>query len=305
MADLPTIPLHWIWAPLGEIAEVKLGKMLSAKAFEKELRQLPYLRNQNVRWGTIDYSDIKTMGFKPSEMDRYSLAPGDLLVCEGGEPGRCAVYSGPAGAFMYQKALHRIRPHGGHVLPRYLQFCLWNYVANGLVLPRPSETTIQHLPLEKMLEVLIPVPPLAEQARIVDEIDRQFSRLDAGITSLERGLVNLKHYRAAVLKAACGGELTSSKTISLADILREDLANGRSVPSRQGGFPVLRLNAISSSGLDLSQRKEGNWTRAEALSFLIKKGDFFVARGNGSLSLVGRGSSPSISSRMKQPSPTL
>src|SRR5215213_1702368 len=119
---IPAIPPHWVWASLGEVAEVQLGKMLSAKAFGEGLVQLPYLRNQNVRWGYIDYSDIKNMGFKPSEVDRFSLLPGDLLVCEGGEPGRCAVYTRDPAEFMYQKALHRIRPYGGHLLPAYLQF---------------------------------------------------------------------------------------------------------------------------------------------------------------------------------------
>lgn len=322
--DLPPIPATWCWAPLGEIAEVKLGKMLSPKAQDQDLIRLPYLRNQNIRWGVIDYSDIKTMGFKPSELERYSLKPGDLLVCEGGEPGRCAVYLKESGGLMYQKALHRIRPYGGLVLPKYLQSCLWNYVANNLVLPRPSETTIQHLPLERMVDLPIPVAPYEEQERIVAEIEKHLTRLDAATDLLRRVQANLKRYRAAVLKAACEGRLVPPGAelarverggYKVADAILDygsqleakallqlppgwiwvqlgqlltSLRNGLSVrPDAESGVPILRISSVRPLRLDFGDVRYLPPNTSRLSEFVIEEGDLLFTRYNGSPDLVG------------------
>src|SRR5215208_6446083 len=191
-SSLPSLPPGGSWATLGSIAEVKLGKMLSPKAYEQGLVQLPYFRSENVRWGTINVDDVKTMGFKETELERYSLQAGDLMVCEGGEAGRCAVYKGHSQRLMYQKALHRIRPFGRLIDSSFIQLCLQHYVWSGTVIPRASETTIRHLPLEKMLILPIPVPPQQEHRRIVAEIEKQFTRLDAAVAALRRVRANLK-----------------------------------------------------------------------------------------------------------------
>ncbi|MGV3722664.1 MAG: restriction endonuclease subunit S [Actinomycetota bacterium] len=208
--DLPKLPSTWRWLALGQIAEVKLGKMLSPKAYEPGLHQLPYLRNENIRWGTINFGDVKLMGFKASELDRYRVRPGDLIVCEGGEPGRCAVLKPTAGEWMYQKALHRVRVYDEVANPYFIQLCL-DYLVRQNLIPRASETTIKHLPLEKMLVLQIPVPPHEEQQRIVAEIERLFSILGAGVAALKRVQANLKRYRASVLQAACEGRLVPTE----------------------------------------------------------------------------------------------
>ena len=205
---LPTLPRSWTWTPLGELADVKLGKMLSPKAFEPGLLQLPYLRNENVRWFSIDTTDVKPMGFTEEERAKFQLQVGDLLVCEGGEPGRCAVVTEASAHFMIQKALHRVRPRSGAIDARFLQYCFRRFIDAGTVFERRSETTIQHLPREKMVRVPIPVAPIAEQLRIVAKIEELFSDLDAGVAALLRVRANLKRYRAAVLKAAVEGRLT-------------------------------------------------------------------------------------------------
>ena len=69
--ELPSVPRGWAWAPLGDLADVKLGKMLSPKAFKPGLRQLPYLRNENVRWFSIDTDDVKSMGFTDEEREKF------------------------------------------------------------------------------------------------------------------------------------------------------------------------------------------------------------------------------------------
>ncbi len=82
---------------------------------------------------------------------------------------------------------------------------------------------------------------------------------------------------------------TESELTPLRNVLKSGLTNGRSVPSLPGGFPVLRLTALGGDYVDLDQRKEGDWTAEEANPFLVQRGDFLISRGNGSVSLVGRG----------------
>lgn len=197
-------------ATVGDIADVRLGKMLSDKAREQGLISRPYLRNENVRWGTINFDDVKSMGFKAGEIERYGIEPGDLLACEGGEPGRCAVYRGPSGTWMYQKALHRVRP-GPAISADLLQYWLRHMALSGALAPKIAQTTIQHLPLERFVAVEVPVPPTCEQRRIVLAIEQHLSDIDAGVAALERVRANLKRYRASVLKAACEGRLVPTE----------------------------------------------------------------------------------------------
>ncbi|CRI67976.1 hypothetical protein THIOKS190081 [Thiocapsa sp. KS1] len=77
--------------PLGTLADVQLGKMLSPKS-KTGTSPFPYLRNQDVQWGRINVTGLPTMDFSDKERAKFELRPGDLLVCEGGEPGRCAVW---------------------------------------------------------------------------------------------------------------------------------------------------------------------------------------------------------------------
>jgi type I restriction enzyme S subunit len=196
----------WPVAKLSDVADVRLGKMLSPKAKDPTLTQLAYLRNENVRWGTLDTSDVKTMGFSSKERDRFAVEPGDLLVCEGGEPGRCAVYRGEPGRFMYQKALHRVRC-GPMVRPDYLAYWFRRFVSSRIVRSRVSQTTIAHLPLEEIRELEVPVPGIEEQEAIVAELEKHFSRLDAAIAGLKAVRAKLRSYRTAVMKGAVEGHL--------------------------------------------------------------------------------------------------
>jgi type I restriction enzyme S subunit len=101
-------PSGFAYIPLGEIAQVKLGKMLDRSKHKSE-RNLPYLRNINVRWGHVDTSDVSSMFFKNiEEEERYSVRKGDVLVWGGREPGRAAVGTLEESDLKFQKAFHRV-----------------------------------------------------------------------------------------------------------------------------------------------------------------------------------------------------
>lgn len=122
------IPGTWKWVKLGEIADLCLGKMLDKAKNQGNLH--PYLRNVNVRWGFFDFEDILKMRFKDDEEERYSVKYGDLVVCEGGEPGRCAVWTDVSQTFRIQKALHRVR-FIGDVDSFYAYRVFEYYASNG------------------------------------------------------------------------------------------------------------------------------------------------------------------------------
>lgn len=112
------LPIGWEWVRFSQVAHSRLGKMLdNAKNIGNEL---PYLRNTNVQWDLIELDDIKQMKIDDNEKDELALRYGDLLICEGGEPGRCAIWKHHNKEMYFQKALHRARPYQG-VMAEYLQ----------------------------------------------------------------------------------------------------------------------------------------------------------------------------------------
>lgn len=277
--------MTWPTYPLGQVADTALGKMLD-KGKPKGLPHVPYLRNINVQWGRVDTSSVLTMELGEHEHERFGLRAGDLLICEGGEPGRCAVWQGSSEFMAFQKALHRARP-GPNLTTGFLRYYLEHLVSSGGIAKFCTGSTIAHLPQQQLRRVPVPLPPVAEQQRIVEILEEHLSRLDAAAADLTRANVRLESLSEAALQVLIPGDAVRRP---LSEVLEEPLSNGRSVPSRDGGFPVLRLTALKEDGVDLEERKGGAWERAEAVRFLVKEGDFLIARGNGSLRLVGKGS---------------
>jgi type I restriction enzyme S subunit len=157
--------MRWATKPLAELADFRLGKMLDEKKNRGE--PLPYLANVNVRWGEFDLNGLREMRFEHDEMDQYGLKYGDIVMCEGGEPGRCALWKEAMPGMMIQKALHRIRPHQS-LDNRFLYYSFLHLGRRGAFTPLFTGATIKHLPREKLAKVEISFPPLANQRRIAD-----------------------------------------------------------------------------------------------------------------------------------------
>ena len=163
------LPSNWEWVRFGSVSSTRLGKMLDKAKNKGELR--PYLRNTNVQWFNFEIEDLKSMRFEEHELDEYRVLYGDLVICEGGEPGRCAVWQGHAEDMFIQKALHRARPWLG-ISPFFLQFCLKAAADSGFLNQFFTGATIKHFSGEKLAKYPIPLPPLPEQHRIVAKIDQ-------------------------------------------------------------------------------------------------------------------------------------
>lgn len=189
------MPEGWEEAPLGQIALLSLGKMLDQKKNKGELR--PYLANVNVRWGEFDLRNLREMPFEEREFGRYGLKPGDIVMCEGGEPGRCALWLDDDAEMMIQKALHRIRPMNG-VDSHYLYFALAHKGASGAFAGYLTGGGIKHLPGEKLGQVQVLVPPLDEQRRIA-EVLRSADEAIVASKAVERAVGVIFHRRRAEL----------------------------------------------------------------------------------------------------------
>lgn len=200
-ADLPR---GWGTVKLENLAsEYVLGKMLDKNKNKGEER--PYLGNINVRWGYFEFSNAKTMKIEDDEIERYSVKYGDLIICEGGEPGRCAVWKHEAEMFI-QKALHRVR------FPSYYSadFAFY-YLSYAVKLPLVTDlltgTTIKHLTGTALKNIPFPVCSINEQTEIVAILESKLTACDQLADELAKQLKKAELLKQAVLKAAFSGEL--------------------------------------------------------------------------------------------------
>lgn len=171
---------------LGDIADIKLGKMLDSKKNRGEF--YPYLANIHVRWGDFDLENLPRMRFEASELERFSLNDGDLVMCEGGEPGRCAIWRNQLSGVHYQKALHRIRPHENTADVRWLYYWFLLQGRIGGLKKYFIETTIKHLVGEDLKQVEIDLPEFDYQVRIADVL----SSIDDRIALNKRTMAELE-----------------------------------------------------------------------------------------------------------------
>lgn len=178
---------------LGDYVDACLGKMLDAQKNRGKLQ--PYLGNSNVRWGSFVLEDLAVMRFEDHEDERYGIRDGDLIVCEGGEPGRCAIWRGDA-PMKIQKALHRVRTMEG--LDNYFLY-YWFLLAGsaGELEPFFTGTTIKHLTGKALAELRIPLPPIALQR----EVAKILSSLDAKIDLNRRINQTLEAMAQALFKS--------------------------------------------------------------------------------------------------------
>lgn len=198
------LPAGWVSAEIKDLASIKLGKMLDKTKNKGEPQ--PYLRNINVRWGEFDLSDILTMRFTDDELPTFEIRDGDLIVCEGGEPGRCAVWNDGPTALKYQKALLRARFADG-VHPVLLALYMRLLADSGQLQNHFTGTTIKHLPHAAFERITVPLPPQQEQRRIVAKLDSLRARSSRARNELDHIPKLIERYKQAILSKAFSGEL--------------------------------------------------------------------------------------------------
>ena len=194
--EIGLVPKSWEVVKLGDLFDTQLGKMLSQKARTGDDPKL-YLRNKNVQWGAIDTTDLLSMDFNERERGKFILVPGDLLVCEGGEPGRAAIWNGAVKECYYQKALHRLRPKSDTIsnefLAHWLEFALRYQDLYGVA---GASSTIAHLPEVQLKMLQVPLPSRNEQDTMVESLNTVDNKIalhqskHAALTTLFRTLLH-------------------------------------------------------------------------------------------------------------------
>lgn len=198
----------WRRVTLAGVAEMRLGKMLDkAKNVGKPTR---YLRNLNVRWFAFDLSDLAQMRVTSEERPELSIKDGDLLVCEGGEPGRCAVWNMGSTEIVFQKAIHRVRL-GDAVLPQWVAFNLKNDADSGVLQEYFTGSTIKHLTGRSLESYALSVPSADEQTEVVRRVESLFKLADTIEKRVAAANMRTEKLTQAVLSKAFRGELVPTE----------------------------------------------------------------------------------------------
>jgi type I restriction enzyme S subunit len=185
---------HWKYITLGDIAEIKLGKMLD-KQKNKAGHLLPYLNNISVRWNEVNTTDLPQMYFDDTELDRFGLMAGDVVVCEGGEPGRAAVWDGRLPNVKFQKAIHRVR-FTVPFEPKLFVLHLENLAGTNQFEMLFTGGGIKHLTRETFSQLRVPLISIREQQRIASCL----SSLDDLITAETQKLEALKTHKRGLMQ---------------------------------------------------------------------------------------------------------
>ncbi|ACL71696.1 type I restriction-modification system, S subunit [Thioalkalivibrio sulfidiphilus HL-EbGr7] len=198
---LPPIPVHWMTGQIKNAHDVVLGKMLQSDAKTPADRLLPYLRAANVNWGGVDLSTVKEMWFSPAERKALRLMVGDVVISEGGDVGRSAVWQGELPECYFQNAINRARPKGEHS-SRYLYYWMSFIKSAGYIDIICNKSTIPHYTAEKVQGTPFLFPPAGEQAGIAAFLDHETAKIDRLIAKQQRLIELLKEKRQAVISHA-------------------------------------------------------------------------------------------------------
>lgn len=195
---LGAVPEHWRLPPMHARYRVELGKMLDEKRISGAY-PVPYLRNTDVQWDRINDESLPEMDITPAERERFTVREGDLLVCEGGEIGRAAIWHGPSGELGFQKALHRLRPRSDDECPRYLFYTMRCIAGSGVFEAEGNPNTIFHLTGEKLRRYRFPAPSADEQRAIARFLDRETARLETLVGKKRQLIDRLREKRTALI----------------------------------------------------------------------------------------------------------
>jgi type I restriction enzyme S subunit len=200
--ELPfEIPSKWVWCNLGMLFSHNTGKALNASKTDGV--SLTYITTSNVYWNSFELDNLKIMPFTDSEIEKCTVKKGDLLVCEGGDIGRAAIWQFE-NEIRIQNHLHRLRPYD-RIYTKFYYYIMYLYKANGRI--NGNGIGLQGLSSNALHNIIVPVPPVEEQKRIVDSIDSVLSLIEQ-IESHKQNLSSqIDNIKSKILDLAIRGKL--------------------------------------------------------------------------------------------------
>ena len=193
----------WEMKTLKDFGTSRLGKMLDGKKIIGNNLK-PYLRNSNVQWFRFELNDLLKMDFDEKDKVEFSLKVGDILMCEGGEIGRCAIWKDEIEDCYFQKAIHRIRLNDKYVLPEYFVYMFKNIADNGGLDEFKSAATISHLTGEKLKKMRMPIPSITLQNQFAERV----AVIEAQKQQAQLELAKSEELFQSLLQRAFKGELS-------------------------------------------------------------------------------------------------
>ncbi|QOR69385.1 hypothetical protein IM660_11820 [Ruania alkalisoli] len=271
---------RWVAAKLGDFMVERGGAVNPAQFPDEEFDLYSIPAHDRGGFDVVRGADVGS--------SKRVVAPGDVIVSKIVPHIRRARVVGPRGKRRQIASTEWITFRSEVLVPAFLRYFLVSDQFHQQFMSTVSGVggSLMRAQPSRVKPIEVPVPSIRDQRRIVDILDDHFSRLDAGSESVRFAESRLSVFLDSIVDTA--PELEESRSCDLAEILAQPLSNGKSVPTADGGFPVLRLTAMRDGTIDLRQRKTGRWSAEAAKPFLVSAGDVFVARGNGSLKLVGR-----------------
>lgn len=203
---LGDVPAHWNVSYLKFYYDVQLGKMLQPKSNNTDDFEISYFKAFHVQWNNIMTEELPLMWVNPSELDKYTVNNGDLLICEGGEVGRCSILRNLDGIAIIQNAVHRVRTLKNSEV-RYLDYVIRHIASVGWFNILCNKATIAHLTSEKLINLNIPIPPKDEQINIADYLDQETDKIDRLCETINQTIGRLKEYRTALITQAVTGKI--------------------------------------------------------------------------------------------------
>lgn len=269
----------WPRVRLGELADHRLGKMLDKAKNTGAPRR--YLRNPNIKWFDVDLSNLKEILVEEEDVHKYELLPGDVLICEGGEAGRAAIWKGEADGIIFQKACHRVRV-GPNLDPRFLIHRLMYDYFNGGLEDYYTGITIKHFTGQDLDRYEIPLPPLNEQRRIAAILDKA----DGLRRKRHRAIGLLESLTNSIFMERFGDLIRSNKYSrgTIADWV-EDFDSGKNLapdPDARatGGYRVLKVSAVTKGIFLPDEAKPLPENYEPPTAHLVHAGDLLFSRAN-------------------------
>jgi type I restriction enzyme S subunit len=292
---------RWDTRPLGELFDIGSGKTMSAAA-RKGVDKIPFLRTSNVLWDRLDLDSLDEMAISEAELSQRSLRPGDLLVCEGGEIGRAAVWDGSIDRITFQNHVHRLRAKEhlvDEIDPRFYVFFLQSaFTQQGIFEGAGNRTTIPNLSRSHVAGLEVPFPSFPEQRAIVTALGLARRAADLQTTALSTAQALRRSALSELLSKGQAseptreseiGEVPASWDVVEFSTVREDLRYGTSVRCtlEPKAFPVLRIPNILSARIDSSELKYADLAPKEAARYKLESGDLIFIRTNGVIERLG------------------